>query len=287
VTTAVREAPHHRNLTCYTDYSCRRPECVQRYIDWDRDRIAKQAAGTWDNLIDATPVREHILTLQAAGVLPNRIAKASGIPLQSIRDLAGVPWRGRRYRTSPETAAKILSVTAGNTAPLYVDPTGTHRRIQALLAAGWPLISIDRRLGFKRERMRKILAETMILGSTEQLIVTTYEQLAARKPERNGVPKQYARQARQRAAANRWPNPKYWADRMDAIDDPHFTPEYGRTRGEILACDARELFTYGVTVERAAARLGVSRNHLQQELLRHPEPDRQEKTAKAGLEAAA
>ncbi|GAB2718444.1 hypothetical protein [Streptomyces bullii] len=42
-------------------------------------------------------------------------------------------------------------------------------------------------------------------------------------------------------------------------------------RGATIAADARELLSYGVPVEQAAARLGVTRNHLQQELLRHPE----------------
>ncbi|MFE6429322.1 hypothetical protein ACFVOB_28175 [Streptomyces rochei] len=41
-----------------------------------------------------------------------------------------------------------------------------------------------------------------------------------------------------------------------------------------LAIDARELLRYGVGIEQAAARLGVSKNHLQQVMLRHPaEPD--------------
>lgn len=44
-------------------------------------------------------------------------------------------------------------------------------------------------------------------------------------------------------------------------------------RGANLAADARELFTYGVTVEQAAARLGVTKQHLQQELVRHPAPE--------------
>ncbi|MFD9568068.1 hypothetical protein [Streptomyces sp. NPDC059994] len=273
MTTAVREAPHHRNLTCYTDYRCRRSGCVRRYLDWDRDRIARHADGSWDNLVDAAPVRQHLLALEAAGVLPNRIAKATGIPLQTIRDFTSPRTRGRRYRTSPERAAKILAITADDTTPLYVDPTGTHRRIQALVAAGWPLIYIDRRLGYKRERMRKILAEKTVLGTTEELIATTYEQLSRRKPECNGVSKQYARQARKRAAANRWPTPKYWDQYPDGIDDPHFEPMYGRTRGELLAADGRELLAHGVHVDQAAKRLGVTRQHLQQALVRHPQPE--------------
>lgn len=271
MSTAVREAPHHRNLTCYTDFACRRPECVDRYNAWDLDRRTRQAEGTWDNLIDAAPVRAHILALQTAGVLPNRIAKATGIPLQSIRDFIGYG-RGRRYRTAPDTAAKILAVTAENTAPQYVDPTGTHRRIQALVAAGWPLISIDRRLGFKRERLRKILAEKTILGSTEQLIAATYGQLSHRKPERNGVPKRYAQQARKRAAANRWPTPKYWDQYPDALDDPDFEPLYGVSRREIIAQDASEIMRLcGLDREAAAERLGVSKSYVEHAFRDHPE----------------
>jgi plasmid maintenance system antidote protein VapI len=61
---------------------------------------------------------------------------------------------------------------------------------------------------------------------------------------------------------------------MDVMDDPHFEPMYGRTRGELLAADARELFQYGVRIEQVAERLGVTRNHIQQELLRHPDTEK-------------
>jgi hypothetical protein len=272
VTTAVREAPHHRNLTCYTDYDCRRPECVQRYLDWDRDRRTRQADGTWDNLVDATPARQHILRLQEAGVLPSRIAKAAGIPLQSIRDLTGDGWRGFRYRTSPATLEKILAVTEADATPLCVNPTGTHRRLQALVAAGWPLIYIDRRLGYKRERMRKILAADTILGSTEQLIAATYDELRTLKPERNGVPRQYARQARKRAAAQRWAPPSYWDQYSDAIDDPDFEPMYGLTRREIVAQDAHWVMTtIGLDRASAAERLGVAKSYIDHAFRDHPE----------------
>ncbi|MFB7707966.1 hypothetical protein [Streptomyces sp. NPDC056105] len=272
MTTAVREAPHHRNLTCYTDYSCRRPECVERYTNWDRDRIARHAEGTWNNLVDAEPVRQHLLALEAADVLPNRIAKAAGIPLQTVRDFTSPRTRGRRYRTSPATAEKILAVTAADATPLYVDPTGTHRRLQALVAAGWPLIHIDRRLGYKRERMRKILAEKVVLGSTEKLVAATYEELRSLKPERHGVPKLYVQQAKQRAAARRWAPPSYWDQYPDGIDDPDFEPMYGVTRRQIVAQDANELMRYcGLDRYGAAERLGVHKSYLDHAFREFPE----------------
>ncbi|MFJ4738753.1 hypothetical protein [Streptomyces sp. NPDC088775] len=43
------------------------------------------------------------------------------------------------------------------------------------------------------------------------------------------------------------------------------------SRGADIATDARELMRLGCDYEQAAARLGVTRNHLQQELKRHPE----------------
>ncbi|MEU8829412.1 hypothetical protein [Streptomyces sp900116325] len=273
MTTAIRrEAPHHNTLTCYTDFNCRLPECVARYTDWDRNRRTRQAEGTWNNLVDATPVREHIRRLMDAGVLPSRIAKASGIPLQSIRDLVGDGWRGFRYRTSPATAAKILAVTEADATPLHVDPTGTHRRLQALVAAGWPLTHIDRRLGYKRERMRKILNEKVILGSTEQLIAATYEELRALKPERHGVPKCYAHQARRRAAAKRWAPPSYWDKYPDAIDDQHFEPMYGVSRREIVAQDAHWIMrTTGLDKSATAARLGVDKSYIDHAFRDHPQ----------------
>lgn len=51
-----------------------------------------------------------------------------------------------------------------------------------------------------------------------------------------------------------------------------------RTREADLAHDARELFSYGLDTEQAAARLGVTRSHLQQALTRHP-ADREQQTA--------
>lgn len=272
--TTVREAPHHRNLTCYTNYRCRRAECVARKNAWMRDRDRALRAGTWQPLQDATPVREHLRRLLGSGLTQQRVADLAGVPHQSITDLVqGRSRRGVRHRTTPEFAAKILNIDPASVSPARVDATGSKRRIQALVAAGWPLLHIGRQLGMNPQRPEQILRQTKVYATTRDRIADGYPRVTALRPERRGVPKDKARLSRDWAKVNRWAPPKYWADRVDAIDDPHFEPFYGVSRGELLAADARELFRYDVTVEQAAARLGVTRNHLQQELLRHPETD--------------
>ncbi|MFJ9740871.1 hypothetical protein [Streptomyces sp. NPDC101166] len=272
MTTAVREAPHHRNLTCYTDYRCRLPECVERYTAWDHDREARQAAGTWDNLVDATPVRRHIERLLAQGYTVHRIAALAGMTAHSIRDFIGNGARGRRYRTNPSVAEKILAVTPGSSTPTFIDPTGAHRRLQALVAAGWPLSTLDRKLGYKAAHFRAILAKQRIHVDTGALIADVYDRFSNRKPGRGGVAPHLVRQARERAAANRWPTPAYWAERMDVIDDPDFEPLYGVTRREIVAQDANELMRFsGLDRAAAAERLGVSKDYVDHALRDHPE----------------
>lgn len=44
-------------------------------------------------------------------------------------------------------------------------------------------------------------------------------------------------------------------------------------RGAAIATDGRELLAHGVHIDQAAARLGITRQHLQQELVRHPETE--------------
>jgi|1185.fasta_scaffold03481_3 predicted transcriptional regulator len=273
MTTAVREAPHHETLTCYANYGCRRPECVERKRAWARQRDRGLRAGTWQPRIDAAPARAHLQQLIEAGLTQQSIADTIGVPRQSISDFFQHrnSRRGIRHSTSPELAEKILAVRPDTITAGRVDATGTHRRIQALVAAGWPLVHIGPQLGMHRQRPEQILRVDRIYVSTRSQVAEGYERVQRMRPERRGVPKDKIRQSKNRAEALRWPTPRYWARYADAIDDPHFEPMYGRTRGELLAADARELQTYGISVEQAAERLGVTKAHLYQELLRHPE----------------
>ena len=274
MTTAVREAPHHNTLTCYTDYNCRLPECKERYNARNRERLPAKRDGTYGHLVDARPVREHLLKLQAADVTPCIVAYVTGLPKQTIADFL-VPnqarGRGRRQRTSPEIAAKILAVTPdclGGKVPA----AGSRRRVGALMAAGWPANHIAARAGLHRRTAGHVMHRDTIYASTAQAIADTYTGLHSLKPTRHGVAAGQATRARGWAARQGFPTIRYWAERMDVIDDPDFEPLYGVTRRLIIAQDAHEVMRFSaLSREAAAARLGVSKAYIDHAFRDHPE----------------
>lgn len=272
-TTTARQAPHHNTLTCYTNYGCRFPACVERKRAWARQRDRELRAGTWQPRIDATPVREHIEQLAAEGITLGAIARAAGVERESIVDFTRKrrPGRGLRHDTSPETAARILSLTPDTITPGRVDATGTHRRIQALIAAGWPLLHIGRQLGVNEQRPEQILRQTRTIAATRDAFANGYERIAGLRPEKHGVPAVKARYSRERAKGMHWPTPRYWASRMDVIDDPDFTPDYGPRR-LFIAQEAAWLMRHGgLDRATAAVRLGVHKSAVDHALREHPE----------------
>ena len=259
-----REAPHHETLTCYTNYGCRRPECVERKQRWADERKAAIRTGTWQPYVDAAPVRRHIVTLLTSGLTQDRIAALAGVPHQSIADFTGgIRGRGIRHRTSASIAARILAIDPEAATPVRIGATGTHRRVQALVAVGWPLTHLSAGSGLHTTRADQILRQNTVRIETAERIQDGYDVLRQLKPERHGVPKHKARLARERAAAAKWPPPKYWDRFPGAIDDPHFTPEYGMTKADLLAEEAGFLVTVaGLTRAQAAIRLGKDKSYV-------------------------
>lgn len=275
MTTADRQPPHHNTITCYTDYRCRLPECVERYRAWDRARYRAQANGEPGRYIPAEPVRQHLLKLYAADIGIHAIAASTGLTYLAVRSFTHHEYgnrRPRRRRCTPETAAKILAVTEANIVTGRIDATGTTRRLQALVAIGWPLERIGPHAGLSPENLHHLSKRDRVLASTALRVAEVYELLRHKKPARNGVDKRSITRARNRAAANHWPTPKYWDQYPDAIDDPHFEPLYGVTKREIVAQDANFIMrTAGLNKAATAKRLGVDKSYLDHAFRDHPE----------------
>lgn len=272
-TPPVRQAPHHETLTCYTDYRCRRPACVDRYNAWSRGRERAIADGTWQPLLDAEPVRLHLLALHAAGITIHRVATLTGMTHRSVRSYTQHDYghvAPRRRRITREVAERILAINPAEHTPGYVDPLGSRRRVEALAAIGWPSIHLARKAGIHPSNRTTILAGPTMRGSTAQRIADAYDELKRARPARHGVRKGSMSRARKQARDLRWPPPKYW-DETGAIDDPDFRPMYRVTRAEILAEDAAWLIGSGLGRTAAAKRLGVDKSYLDRALAQHAE----------------
>lgn len=273
------EPPHHDKLTCYTDYGCRRPECVERRRAWQRELRRKKREGQ-PARIDAQPVRAHLYRLQAAGISTYRVALIAGVDDWTVRAFmpSSTGHRARKHTTTPEIAAKILAVTPENATSGYTDSTGTRRRIQALAANGWPLRRLAEHLGLHGTYLNDLVGgrqqDRPVFAATAEKVAVAYEQLKTKKPTRHGIEARVAKRIRGLAEAKRWPTTKYWDQHPDDIDDPHFIPEYRKLRAEIIAEEAHWLMTAGgLDRDQAAARLGIARFTIDRALREHPQDE--------------
>ncbi|WP_030764865.1 hypothetical protein [Streptomyces sp. NRRL F-2664] len=257
--------PPHGSLSRHKWHGCKCRTCYDGYNEWQRQHHAAKRGNTYNKLVDAEPVRQHILQLQAAGISTTKLAKHLGYHPANITSFVRPPGVGRprKRRTNPETAARILAVTTADIIPGTIDATGTRRRIQALAAIGWPLVRLGPIIGIHPGWVDDLLKKEVTSGQTAHSVRLAFERLGNSSPERHGVSKASAKRARRRAASLRWAPPKYWARFPDAIDDPHFTPEYGLSKADLLAEEATFLVTVaGLTRTEAAIRLGKDRTYV-------------------------
>lgn len=220
----------HGTNAKYVVDKCRCQSCRKANRDAENYRARHIAYGTWQPYIDAEPVRAHVRTLMDFGIGYLRIADQAGIPRSTIGKLIyGDPRRGQApsKRVRPSTASKLLAIQAaperlGTT--IGVDPTGTRRRIQALVAMGWPLSQIGARIGIHRSNIGNTLTAPKVRASTDRAVLALYEQLWNADPRQHGVSLHSYNRARNYAAAHGWAPVGAWDD--DTIDNPTAFPDW-------------------------------------------------------------
>ncbi|MEC4016028.1 hypothetical protein [Streptomyces sp. H27-D2] len=236
------------------------------------------AYGTWHPWADAEPVRVHIRNLQECGLGTRRIAATANIDRKRITTLInGRPERGTAPldKLRPATAAAILAVqptldTLGSAQ--IIGSTGTVRRLQALVAGGWPQTHLAAGLGMTPSNFGQTLTSDRVRVRTARAVRALYDANWRADPLEHGATQSGVTRARRYAAAHHWAPVGAWDD--DTIDDPNAQPDTGEKtlRREALAEDALWLMEKsGYTRHLAAARLGVKRNTLDQALARADE----------------
>lgn len=275
MTTATRTLPPHGSLSRSRHHDCKCHACTQRFRDYMNTRSRLKAYGRWQPYIDAEPVRAHVRMLMGYGIGLQRTRKLAGIPNGTMSKLLyGDSGRGMQpsKRVRAATADKILAIkpSLDAVAPsALVDGTGTRRRLQALVAVGWPQGELARQLGLERNSINDQVNQlvTTAYGSTARAVRDLYDQLWNVDPISRGVTIRWATQSRSHAAARNWAPPAAWDD--DYIDSPATQPDLGENvdRYTAIAEDAHWLInTQGYTRQQAAHRLGITSRHLERAL---------------------
>lgn len=203
---------------------CRCSDCRKAASEYANNRHRAIAYGRWQPYVDAEPVRQHVRALGEFGIGWMRLARLADIPRGSVSKLLyGDPPRGlapsRRMRAKNALALLAVEPTLDNLgARTRIDGTGTRRRLQALVAAGWTQSELARRLDMEPANFAKTINSELVVAGTTRAARSLYDQLWRLDPTEHGLPPHLVKQARRLAAAKQWAPVGAWDD--DTIDDP-------------------------------------------------------------------
>ncbi len=221
----------HGSYAKYTLDRCRCQPCHQDSLRYANNRRRAMAYGTWQPYVDAEPIRQHVRTLGEFGIGWMRLAVIAGVPRGMLSKLLyGDPKRGQApsKRILPKNAAALLAIEPTIEhlgAAVLIDGTGTRRRLQALVAAGWPKRQLAFHLGMDPANFGPILArDDQVKVGTFRAITALYDQLWKASPLEHGIPEHTYRRVRSEALTARWAPVGAWDD--DQIDNPNAHPDW-------------------------------------------------------------
>lgn len=206
---------------------------IKRRAEWMRG-IPSPMAHT-----SRQPAHEWARRLVVAdGMTAQEISAASGVPLAAVRNLVRYGEQEGQHQVTLATEEAILGVAVpvGHRKELafgsQIDSTGSHRRMEALMAGGFHSVYLSQELGGLKGRGD--LARNMVSGTSgsgrrvysghAERIRQLFERLADTAPAEVGIlhyeSVRIEKFARQRGFAPR----HCWDD--DTIDDPGAIPEW-------------------------------------------------------------
>lgn len=191
--------------------------CGNHYQRW---RARQKGYGRFTSMyVEAGPVLEHLHRLHRNGIGLRTLASASGVSRRALQRLtARKPHEpGAPTKVLRSTAEAVLAVEVVQPAPAALIPEiGTRRRLQALVALGWPQTMIAKELGIEATNLSR-----MVHGRCER--VTSARAIAVdelyRRWEMTPGP---SSRARIQAANYQWAPPLAWDE--NALDDADATP---------------------------------------------------------------
>lgn len=226
--------------------------------------------GEPQGLVDAGPTRDRIRELMADGMRLQRIAEVSGRNVDSLRGVRD----GKGERVQASTEARVLAIKSAHQRSRLAEQShlpvvGTRRRLQSLIAMGYGVKFLARRLRVSRQTVGLIITgqSTLVRASTERAVVELFDKLQMHFPADSAI----ARKSKKRAQSEGWVLPFLWGE--SSIDDPAASPIAPiRTARLTFPEKYVEMSEVGMPDRLIAQKMGIKYGSLEDSLRRYGMP---------------
>lgn len=236
---------------------------------WAANKRRQVAYGRWEppERADPAPVREHIANLRQSGLSVGAIAHLAGVSVGSLGGLIYPNHADWQDTITPERAARLLTIRPDlDRLPdrAHIDNTGTRRRIEALMLAGWSQMHIAQALDVSRQRVHTYRTGSKVTAATARTVRDLHHQWW----DKPGPEVRATNLARRRG----YVPTAVWDD----IDDPNETPDTGAaTQPGATAENIAWLLRHDpeATPRQLAHRLGITKDGIDRALRRNGRRD--------------
>ncbi|WP_146161333.1 helix-turn-helix domain-containing protein [Nocardia sp. MDA0666] len=194
---------------------------------YSRHRRRQLAYGRWQPRVAPDTARAHIDQLLAAGLKPKHVAELAGISHSTMTNLARPETEHINAKTEQAILAVAVPERAGDVAAdtALVPITGARRRIQALIAYGYPQTRLAHELGIKPSHatMAALVERALPEGHTGQSLPASRDRDIKALFGRLQMTPGPSEQARAYGRDRGWALPFEWDE--DALDDPNAQPD--------------------------------------------------------------
>lgn len=210
---------------------CRCEPCMDARRKYQRHVRRQKAYGTWQPMVEAEPVRQHVQRLMAAYACGTKlIARQAGVHNATVQHLVGIAHcssSGRTERIRPMTAERLMAVRFSldglpDTQPIAA--AGSLRRVQALGTLGWPQHRLSQMYPVDDETLKRLVRQARVTVRTAREIRLMYAELLDVDPIDYGLQQSAVTRVIRLAARKGWAPPHCWDDRT--IDDPGAIAEW-------------------------------------------------------------
>jgi lambda repressor-like predicted transcriptional regulator len=274
MTTTTATPPEHGTTRRYR-LGCHCQECRAAAARQAKTRVYAHHTGTWrDPYTDTARACEHLRTLTDAGLTLSEIARLSGVNHDTLRTITGRRRGIERRRITRVNEQRILAVRLDlDRLPPHalIPATATRRRLQALAVTGWSAAVLAERAGVQQQALTLLRSgrQPLVRAGTARAVRDLFERLAC--TDALGLVPDAAKAKLVKTLARRrgWAPAAAWDE--DTIDDPAAEPDLGaRTRRQDAIAEDAAWIARTEVADRdlIAARLGISRDYLDQALTR-------------------